>query len=227
MVGLHWAAAYNESRIVSLILKHPKISVNIPNKRGGTPLHSAVAHSAHSSLEVLLNDPRVDIDAKNQWGETPLFMAAHNGDKQVAKMLLERGAKRDIKDIWGNSPWQSAGSSIFFKHDEIADHGEKELAHMIENFDLEKEKKMDKSGISISKDNAANVPVKKVKVLSKIMEAPLDEDQFISWLEDIEMDINSADFYRYFVISSIYLKLHQVDTTSQIGQVCDRSILKN
>ena len=55
------------------------------------------------SAEILLK-ARADPDAANCDGERPLHFAAKNGHPEVAKVLLEYGAKTNLKSSKGQTP---------------------------------------------------------------------------------------------------------------------------
>ncbi len=51
-----------------------------------------------------------NINHQDRWGETPLHVAVA-GSSECVKMLLEKGAERDIRDIAGQVPLHDAGLS--------------------------------------------------------------------------------------------------------------------
>ena len=58
-------------------------------------------------VQVLL-DAGADPDKTNYHRDTSLHMAAHNGDLDIAKMLLDGGAKIEMADKNGFTPLQIA-----------------------------------------------------------------------------------------------------------------------
>ena len=48
-----------------------------------------------------MKDPR---DGYYDLSITPLHSAAQKGSKEIVKLLLQRGAKKDTKDSWGRTP---------------------------------------------------------------------------------------------------------------------------
>ena len=133
---LHWAAVRDSSpywadekhtlidrasknrrlAIAHLLIKRGA-NVNAQNNYGDTPLLFSTGAFMH-----LLLDNGADINRKNKYGSTPLRVAAQNGDKTTAKILLERGAKTtlkwDMSCILSNTPEYIAMKT---GHPEIAD----------------------------------------------------------------------------------------------------------
>jgi ankyrin repeat protein len=206
MSALHWASAYNEHRIVSILLRHAAIQVNIANKRNGTPLHQAVLGNAHESIRVLLADARTAIDAVNVWNESALFLAVHNGDKQAIQLLLAAKARTDLLDRWNASVIDVAVA-----------HAESDIARMIRAFDqtgsIEQAAALipptlpttgPSSTTAVEAPPAASLlPPPPPRILSKLMEAPLDEQQFLSWLSKPDININGADCFKWTAVHKL------------------------
>ena len=192
--ALHWASFYNETAVVDLILSAPECDPNTRNKRGATALHQAVIGGAHRSLLRLLQEPSVEINATNCWGETPLILSAQTGDVEAARMLLEANARIDILD-----KWQQSALDVASDHDEfgvlnlLTAHATGSQVHL-------KVEKKDASHVhplkEIEEEKETTPKVKQqIRVLSKLMEAPLSDDQFGLWLKEPLIDVISADFY--------------------------------
>jgi hypothetical protein len=60
----------------------------------------------------LLLENRAEVDARNKCGQTPLHFASWLGCTQITKLLLDYGAKVNIKDCEGLSPYQSLKTII-------------------------------------------------------------------------------------------------------------------
>lgn len=69
---------------------------------GLTPLFRATWGVADVATEVLNRVPLfnrgANIEAKNNYNHTPLWWAADQGNEDVAKLLLERGANIEVED---------------------------------------------------------------------------------------------------------------------------------
>jgi ankyrin repeat protein len=204
MTALHWAAAYNEPRIVELLVADARCDVNISNKRGNTPLHQAAQCSAHDSARVLLACSRANVNAVNEWHESALMMACQSGDKLMASVLLNAGADRDIRDKWGNTAAQVAHehgeSSVasVFKLTQEQLHQLASSAHKPESVQASQTVQATRRGIPCDLVSQLSFPV-----LSRLMEAPLNEDSFYAWLNEPLIDLNGADYYKLTALHKV------------------------
>jgi ankyrin repeat protein len=68
-----------------------------------TALHQATKNSHMNCMLVLLRCQGIDVNVQNAEGQTPLHVAIKNGNVQCAHLLLQRGAKHEIKDANGDT----------------------------------------------------------------------------------------------------------------------------
>jgi ankyrin repeat protein len=66
-------------------------------------IHKAVMDNAVSTFSTELAAGN-DIDAPGPEGMTPLHIAAHRGNVEFAKALLDKGVDIDPINVWGNTP---------------------------------------------------------------------------------------------------------------------------
>lgn len=78
--------------------------INVRDLYGWTPLMRAAENHQMQIAQNLINHSEILIDAQNDFGSTALHRAAANGFVDFARMLLNRGAKTDIKDKDGYTP---------------------------------------------------------------------------------------------------------------------------
>ena len=92
--------------------------VNLRNEEGQTPLHNAVLVSnktwildllgagadINAQIEPTVTSKSVEWELDKTPGFTPLHLAASCGSEWMTRLLLERGARFDIKDGKGNTP---------------------------------------------------------------------------------------------------------------------------
>ncbi|KAL3865896.1 hypothetical protein ACJMK2_043244 [Sinanodonta woodiana] len=84
------------------------VSVNGLDKAGSTPVHWA-AHGGHTECLVeLLKVPNCEINVQNKLGDTPIHCAAWKGHAEVVRMLLEQGARADLKNNDNKLPYELA-----------------------------------------------------------------------------------------------------------------------
>ena len=67
-----------------------------PFAAGFTALHDAVSHNLSPGDIKLLLDLGADPNALNRFGESPLHLALRYSEEENTKLLLERGAKKDV-----------------------------------------------------------------------------------------------------------------------------------
>ena len=55
-------------------------------------------------FSLFFENKNIDVNKIYNTGETALILAVKTGDATVVKILLDKGAYVNVKDIWGNSP---------------------------------------------------------------------------------------------------------------------------
>ncbi len=78
------------SRKTVTLLLHQKVDVNCKDLYGITPLHMACSRRNLAAVEVLLAHRNIDVGATDASDVTPLHEACLDGDKTIAKKLLEK-----------------------------------------------------------------------------------------------------------------------------------------
>ena len=133
-LGLNGASFHGHWRLCKFLIQQGADVNRADPQTGETALHSALCTAdrvAHNLvLRVLLaahadpnaaTVPNVETgsfmrDCRTK-GETPLHRAAAFGDEEAIQFLLDAGAKRDARDMYGDSPlswasWYGRGTSI-------------------------------------------------------------------------------------------------------------------
>ncbi|KAK6355546.1 hypothetical protein TWF696_004645 [Orbilia brochopaga] len=103
---------------LELISDRAPVSEKAPwaaDKHGRTPLHFASSHSSPTALQFLLDEPQFSkaLNQPDNDGWTPLHWACRQWNVPIVQMLVENGAKLDVrtkKDRWtdGWTPWDVA-----------------------------------------------------------------------------------------------------------------------
>jgi len=99
---------------MKLLIEHGADPFKFTNQNRNS-LHQAAESKRAEILHFVLDLPKYDgqwfdINHRDRWGETPLHVAV-GGSFECVKMLLERGAKRDIPDNVRQVPLHDAGLS--------------------------------------------------------------------------------------------------------------------
>lgn len=86
------AVATDDVATVQALLRRG-VDVNLRDEKGQPALTVALRDGQLRVADVLLHAPGLEVDAPNAVGETPLMMAALKGHLDAARQLLERGAR--------------------------------------------------------------------------------------------------------------------------------------
>ena len=89
------AARLGHDSIVSTLLAHPDINVNLKNKHGYTPFTIACCNG-HPCVRLLLKDPRVLVNEPGNSGDTPLYWAVSGGHVDVIKWWIASGREMNL-----------------------------------------------------------------------------------------------------------------------------------
>jgi len=108
---LHLLCASENPTNVSMmkLLLEQKIDVNAQDKFGKTALHHACKNKKSEYFAELMSVTGVDINATDIYNMTPLHVACCYGFVEGVEMLLNRGAKTDVKDLDGCCAREFAG----------------------------------------------------------------------------------------------------------------------
>jgi ankyrin repeat protein len=124
--ALHLAAAFGTPDTVEILLQHgARVDAVSQNPQRNQPLHAVLALSRNAeTVELLLNEG-AEPDAVQAGGFTPLFSAATANRKDLAQMLLARGARSHHRNEAGKT---SADFARERGHMELADWLEEQPA---------------------------------------------------------------------------------------------------
>ena len=99
---------------------------NVKNDRGTTPLHLLLDGKFSNEDDIpdlvrLFLDHGADVDARDKNHATPLLLAAEEHMDDIARILLERGAYPNVKNIWGKTPLHLLLERDFTYYDDVSD----------------------------------------------------------------------------------------------------------
>jgi len=93
--ALMFAATNNHLDMVTALMQHPKIDLNVQNRDKETALHVAVNFNRPAIVAQLLSDSRIDTSLKDITAETPLKKAIRWKRAECVKILREHGAPEE------------------------------------------------------------------------------------------------------------------------------------
>jgi len=99
---LHYAAAHG-FLVIALFLIEYDVDLNIQDHHGLTPLAHAVINQHMTIAKHIINNGKSNVDAQTSTGQTVLHYVASRGHNDLCKLLLSRGARRDIKNEAGHT----------------------------------------------------------------------------------------------------------------------------
>ncbi len=96
-----WFAARDMNSALVKRLLQAGVSPVQTDKLGRTPFLIAVEHGCRDCAQLLL--PLDDVNRQTASGNTALMTAAHNGDHQAVRWLIDQGAELEIRNQQGNT----------------------------------------------------------------------------------------------------------------------------
>ncbi|MGM3306894.1 ankyrin repeat domain-containing protein [Anabaena sp. WFMT] len=116
---LLWATSTGGKEIVELLLTKGA-NLNAKDNKGSTPLKIAISFKEIESYDddykqtiklLIAKGSEVNVEALLGNGRTPLHLAALANWPDVAEMLIAKGAKINIKNVYGETPLHNAAQS--------------------------------------------------------------------------------------------------------------------
>ncbi|PBK87757.1 ankyrin, partial [Armillaria gallica] len=105
-----YAAQWETTKIVEMLLQSDKVDVNCKDSIGRTPFSYAAQRGATEIVEMLLQSDKVDVDCKDSTGRrTPFSYAVEEEATEIVEMLLQSDkVDVDCKDFTGRTPFSYA-----------------------------------------------------------------------------------------------------------------------
>lgn len=100
-------AAYGNVEIMSLLLQHPNIDMNVRIRGGEKAVHHAAREGCSDVLDMLIKRG-ANCDEQDELGDTPLLLAAKNGHVDIVQELIRKGANVDHRNHEGHDAWYYA-----------------------------------------------------------------------------------------------------------------------
>jgi ankyrin repeat protein len=105
--ALHDAAFLGAEEIVELLLNATALKVNMQDGLERMVLNSAADDDKEPVTVGTLRRANETVNAQNKDGRTALHLAAQRGNLEIAEMLVNAGAKTDVRDNGGETALQS------------------------------------------------------------------------------------------------------------------------
>lgn len=113
--ALHMAAANGHTKVVELLILHPRIKAQhqVVNQSGNTALHWAAANARAETVAFLLqNVPDIDVLTKNKFGRSALTEGFNSDNTDVIKHILEHDSAAEEKLLEGGKEVDEDGNEI-------------------------------------------------------------------------------------------------------------------
>lgn len=119
--ALHAAAYQGDTAKLTELLDKKGAVVDVPEKRGFTPLMLAAGNN-HPEAVKLLIERGANVNYKNKEGMTALHKAAADGDLATVDILLKAGADPNATDTQGRTPLQLSERNRQKDWSDVSDH---------------------------------------------------------------------------------------------------------
>ncbi|KFY10697.1 hypothetical protein V492_04887 [Pseudogymnoascus sp. VKM F-4246] len=102
---LSYAAEYEQTTVVELLLNTGKVDAGSRDTSSRTPMLYAAINGSEAVFKLLLKTGKVDVDTRDSHGRTPLIYAAANGYEGIVKLLLDtHKVETHSKDNYNMTP---------------------------------------------------------------------------------------------------------------------------
>ena len=99
---LHVASYSGNLKAIKMLLANGA-DINAKMDTGTRPLEAAIKAGKEKSVKLLLSKGAETDRTSENFGGSPLYLAIHYGYPDIAKLLIENGAKLNLKDTYGRS----------------------------------------------------------------------------------------------------------------------------
>ena len=102
--SLFYASAFSDANMIHFLLTKDPSLTREKSLSGRTVMHFAALYGNDEAISYYLSNTFLSINAKDNEGNTPLHCASEKGYSSTINLLVQRGAKTDIKNNEGLTP---------------------------------------------------------------------------------------------------------------------------
>ncbi|PCG19556.1 ankyrin repeat domain-containing protein [Brachyspira sp. G79] len=102
--SLFYASAFSDANMIHFLLTKDPSLTREKSLSGRTVIHFAALYGNDEAISYYLSNTFLSINARDNEGNTPLHCACENGYSSTIGLLIQRGAKTDIKNNAGLTP---------------------------------------------------------------------------------------------------------------------------
>lgn len=102
--SLFYASAFSDANMIHFLLKKDPSLTREKSLSGRTVMHFAALYGNDEAISYYLSNTFLSINAKDNEGNTPLHCACEKGYSSTIDLLVQRGAKTDMKNNEGLTP---------------------------------------------------------------------------------------------------------------------------
>lgn len=106
--ALHHAIRWELDEIARFLLIECNAGTDIENDEEETPFDLAIYVENSDMVQLLLENRKINVNKAGFCGTTPLQRAVESDDIELVKLLLDYGAKVNVKDDFGETPLSTA-----------------------------------------------------------------------------------------------------------------------
>lgn len=106
--SLLYACSRNRKEIANILLREGA-DVNLHDNLGSTALHRVVGCGHTELVRMLVNNSKdIDVNKTDNYLNTPLHYGFEEGFQEICKILIDKGAKNNVRNKQGLTPLEMA-----------------------------------------------------------------------------------------------------------------------
>lgn len=115
LTALHFASLTGNEKVIERLLAADAVKIDARSENDWTALHLSVSLKKQSVVEKLLSTGKPDINAEGKDKLTPLHLAVRTEQRSITLILLDMGAKLEVRDAYYYTPLHLAAEKGLLK----------------------------------------------------------------------------------------------------------------